>query len=128
VRTGQLYCPKTQGDKEVIYTNLRYFFFRFFLRDFFSCLRLFFSFFTTLLDFGTGAKKSSDSGEKPNFARLFVDRIQRRNLLFEKKFGMSTDEFKRRFTADDLGETLDFRSIRLICWKKKEDGPGARIK
>ena len=27
---------------------------------------------------------------------------------FETKFGMSTNEFKRRFTADDLGETLDF--------------------
>lgn len=27
---------------------------------------------------------------------------------FEKKYGMSTAEFERRFTADDLGETLDF--------------------
>ena len=45
---------------------------------------------------------------------------------FEKKFGMSTDEFSRRFTADDLGETLDFiewdgeiDTLRLLEEKKK---------
>jgi len=45
---------------------------------------------------------------------------------FEKKFSMSTDEFKRRFTADDLGETLDFiqwdgeiDTLRLLEEKKK---------
>ena len=27
---------------------------------------------------------------------------------FEKQYGMSTAEFLRRFTPDDLGETLDF--------------------
>ena len=27
---------------------------------------------------------------------------------FEKKFNMDSAEFERRFTADDLGETLDF--------------------
>ena len=27
---------------------------------------------------------------------------------FEKQYGMSTAEFERRFTPDDLGETLDF--------------------
>ena len=45
---------------------------------------------------------------------------------FERKFGMSTDEFKRRFTADDLGETLDFiewdgeiDTLHLLEEKKK---------
>ena len=27
---------------------------------------------------------------------------------FEEKYGMSTEEFLRRFNRDDLGETLDF--------------------
>jgi hypothetical protein len=27
---------------------------------------------------------------------------------FEKKYGMSTEEFLHRFNPDDLGETLDF--------------------
>ncbi len=33
-----------------------------------------------------------------------------RNKLeaFEKQYSMSTAEFERRFTPDDLGETLDF--------------------
>jgi hypothetical protein len=45
---------------------------------------------------------------------------------FEKKYGMSTAEFERRFTADDLGETLDFiewdgeiDTLRLLEEKKK---------
>ena len=45
---------------------------------------------------------------------------------FEQRFGMSTDEFKRRFNADDLGETLDFiewdgeiDTLRLLEEKKK---------
>lgn len=45
---------------------------------------------------------------------------------FEKKYGMSTAEFERRFTPDDLGETLDFiewdgemDTLRLLEEKKK---------
>ncbi len=45
---------------------------------------------------------------------------------FEKKYGMSTAEFERRFTADDLGETLDFiewdgevDTLRLLEEKQK---------
>lgn len=45
---------------------------------------------------------------------------------FEKKFNMTTAEFQRRFTADDLGETLDFiewdgeiDTLRLLEEKKK---------
>ena len=45
---------------------------------------------------------------------------------FEQKYNMSTEEFKRRFTADDLGETLDFiewdgeiDTLRLLEEKKK---------
>lgn len=45
---------------------------------------------------------------------------------FEKKYGMSTAEFERRFTPDDLGETLDFiewdgevDTLRLLEEKQK---------
>ena len=45
---------------------------------------------------------------------------------FEKKFNMTTAEFQSRFTADDLGETLDFiewdgeiDTLRLLEEKKK---------
>ena len=45
---------------------------------------------------------------------------------FEQKYNMSTSEFQRRFTADDLGETLDFiewdgeiDTLRLLEEKKK---------
>jgi len=44
---------------------------------------------------------------------------------FEKKYGMSTAEFERRFTPEDLGETLDFiewdgeaETLRLLEEKK----------
>ncbi len=39
-----------------------------------------------------------------NGIRLTHERL----AAFEKKYGMSTAEFERRFTPDDLGETLDF--------------------
>lgn len=45
---------------------------------------------------------------------------------FEKQFGMSTAEFERRFTSDDLGETLEFiewdgevDTLRLLEEKQK---------
>ena len=37
-----------------------------------------------------------------------IQRTPERLTSFEKQFSMSTDEFLRRFTKDDLGETLDF--------------------
>jgi hypothetical protein len=37
-----------------------------------------------------------------------IQRTRERLTSFEKQFSMSTDEFLRRFTKDDLGETLDF--------------------
>jgi len=37
-----------------------------------------------------------------------IQRTQERLAAFEKQFSMSTDKFLRRFTKDDLGETLDF--------------------
>ncbi len=43
--------------------------------------------------------------------RLLQQGIRRTDLrlaAFEKQYGMNTDEFLRRFTKDDLGETLDF--------------------
>jgi len=45
---------------------------------------------------------------------------------FEQKYNMSTSEFQHRFTADDLGETLDFiewdgefDTLRLLEEKKQ---------
>ena len=45
---------------------------------------------------------------------------------FEKQYGMSTAEFERRFTPDDLGETLEFiewdgeiDTLRLLEEKQK---------
>jgi hypothetical protein len=35
-------------------------------------------------------------------------RTRLRLSAFEKQYSMNTDEFLRRFTKDDLGETLDF--------------------
>jgi len=44
---------------------------------------------------------------------------------FEKQYKMSTPEFERRFTPDDLGETLDFiewqgeiKTLRLLEEKR----------
>jgi hypothetical protein len=44
---------------------------------------------------------------------------------FEKQYNMSTAEFERRFTPDDLGETLDFiewmgeiKTLRLLEEKR----------
>jgi len=44
---------------------------------------------------------------------------------FEKQYKMSTTEFERRFTPDDLGETLDFiewmgeiKTLRLLEEKR----------
>jgi hypothetical protein len=44
---------------------------------------------------------------------------------FEKQYDMSTDEFERRFTPNDLGETLDFiewmgeiKTLRLLEEKR----------
>ncbi len=48
-------------------------------------------------------------------------RTQERLAEFEKKFGMSTGEFERRFKPGDLEETLDFiewwgevKTLRLL--------------
>ncbi len=53
---------------------------------------------------------------------------------FEQKYNMTTSEFQRRFTADDLGETLDFiewdgefDTLRLLE-EKKQMIQGAHIK
>lgn len=43
--------------------------------------------------------------------RLLQQGIRRTHVrlaAFEKQYAMSTEEFLRRFTRDDLGETLDF--------------------
>lgn len=37
-----------------------------------------------------------------------INLTRARLVTFEKQFGMTTAEFLRRFTANDLGETLDF--------------------
>ena len=37
-----------------------------------------------------------------------IARTRARLTAFEKQYNMSTSEFLRRFTADDLGETLDY--------------------
>jgi len=37
-----------------------------------------------------------------------IRRTRARMEAFEKQYGMSTDEFLRRFNKDDLGETMDF--------------------
>jgi hypothetical protein len=37
-----------------------------------------------------------------------IQRTREQLASFEKQFSMSTDEFLRRFTKEDLGETLDF--------------------
>jgi hypothetical protein len=37
-----------------------------------------------------------------------IQLTQTRLAAFEKQYGMNTSEFLRRFTPDDLGETLDF--------------------
>jgi hypothetical protein len=55
-----------------------------------------------------------------------IVRTLERLAEFESQYGMSTAEFERRFTADDLGETLDFidwwgeiKTLRLLDEKKK---------
>jgi len=37
-----------------------------------------------------------------------LNRTRERLTGFEKQYGFSTDEFKRRFASRELGETLDF--------------------
>jgi len=37
-----------------------------------------------------------------------IEKTRAKLEAFEKQYKMSTVEFKRRFTPDDLGETLDF--------------------
>ncbi|HEX6269474.1 MAG TPA: hypothetical protein VFZ43_04515 [Anaerolineales bacterium] len=55
-----------------------------------------------------------------------INRTRARLEAFEKQYGMTTDEFLRRFTPDDLGETLDFldwhgetKMLALLEEKKK---------
>ncbi len=50
-----------------------------------------------------------------------IELTRARLEAFEKQYQMSTAEFKRRFTPDDLGETLDFiewmgeiKTLRLL--------------
>jgi len=37
-----------------------------------------------------------------------INRTRERINAFEARYGLSTEEFQRRFTANDLGESLDF--------------------
>ena len=37
-----------------------------------------------------------------------INRTSERLAAFEKHYSMETEEFLRRFTKDDLGETMDF--------------------
>ena len=37
-----------------------------------------------------------------------INRTRERLAAFEKQYSMETEEFLRRFTKDDLGETMDF--------------------
>jgi predicted secreted hydrolase len=37
-----------------------------------------------------------------------IRRTKSRLAAFEKQYNMTTRQFKHRFTADDLGETIDF--------------------
>lgn len=53
---------------------------------------------------------------------------------FEKQYGMTTDEFLRRFTADDLGETLEFldwhgeTKMLALLEEKKRTLQGLQVK
>jgi hypothetical protein len=53
---------------------------------------------------------------------------------FEKQYNMSTAEFLRRFTPDDLGETLDFiewqgeTKMLALLEEKKTAFKGAQVK
>ncbi|MGC1374602.1 MAG: hypothetical protein WA821_00140 [Anaerolineales bacterium] len=53
---------------------------------------------------------------------------------FEKQYQMSTAEFLRRFTSDDLGETLDFiewqgeTKMLALLEEKKAAFTGAQVK
>lgn len=50
-----------------------------------------------------------------------INRTRERLAALEKQFGMSSEEFQRRFNGIDLGETLDFiewsgeiKTLRLL--------------
>jgi hypothetical protein len=66
-----------------------------------------------------------EHGLKLTYARL---------AAFEKQYGMSTAEFLRRFTPDDLGETLDFMDwqgetkMLALLEEKKNTLKQARVK
>ena len=42
-----------------------------------------------------------------------INRTRERLAAFEKQFGMSSDEFERRFKAGEVDETLDFIDWRM---------------
>jgi len=63
-----------------------------------------------------------------------IKRTQERLTAFEKRYGMSSDEFEHRFTAVELGETLDFidwlgeiKMLRVLK-EQKLALDGARVK
>ena len=53
---------------------------------------------------------------------------------FENQYGMTTDEFLRRFNLEDLGETLDFNDwhgetkMLALLKEKKKALEGAQVK
>lgn len=65
-------------------------------------------------------------GREVHLVEYAILRTWERLREFEKQYGMSTTEFERRFTPDDLGETLDFiewdgevKTLRLLEEKQK---------
>ena len=56
--------------------------------------------------------QSAISNEKKMLA-LGLERTRQRLAEFEQKFGMSSAEFERRLTANELEETVEFTDWRL---------------
>jgi hypothetical protein len=56
--------------------------------------------------------QSAISNEK-KMLTLGLERTRQRLAEFEQKFGMSSAEFERRLTADELEETVEFTDWRL---------------
>lgn len=63
-----------------------------------------------------------------------IQRTQQRLIVFEKQFGMTSDEFERRYIAAQIVESLDFiewlgeiKMLRVLN-EQKQALDGARVK
>ena len=63
-----------------------------------------------------------------------IQRTKQRLLAFEKQFGMSSDEFERRYVAAEIAESLDFiewlgeiKMLRVLT-EQKQALDGARVR